>query len=327
MKGDSSARARPRRTLNISTENGPSTENYWNMPARARRAKGGPVAFVTGPSPSSAFSDTDEKRPRAHPFLFTKSPLGLFLGITAAFIVGFSSYNPADLPAATTAIQPPPNILSSITNRIPPRMVVYLLDENDGQAPSFSVIKTVPIHKIASERTVKRMGSTKRQKRILESDDYKGMNNVIDEENDNCEYAADWQKTSRPACNNVHEFDASSPTREDGTRKYKYLTNGYYRDVWSAKDDMGVDFVFKPMRYKHKYTYRNFDRMRRDTLAMDRLAGEKYILNIYAACGTSGFFEFASGGDIENAIWPGGSSGEKGSSLSQLEKLHIGKYS
>ena len=114
----------------------------------------------------------------------------------------------------------------------------------------------------------------------------------------------------------------TTPTLETNGAKYKFLTHGFYRDVLSAFDPVGEPFVFKPMRRKHRFTFRNFDRMRRDAVVMDRLTAHKYILNIYGFCGTSAVFEYADGGDIDSTLWP---DGETIANLSQLEKLHIGK--
>jgi hypothetical protein len=60
--------------------------------------------------------------------------------------------------------------------------------------------------------------------------------------------------------------------------------------------------------------------------AMERLTSSPYVLDIYSFCGGTGIFEFASGGDIDNAIL-GGSKRRKKDKLSSLEKLYIGTYS
>ena len=76
--------------------------------------------------------------------------------------------------------------------------------------------------------------------------------------------------------------------------------------------------------------FRNFERMRRDSLVMDELTGEKYILNIYSFCGADGIFEYADGGDIEQAIFRGNRlrarRRRRPDHLSQLDKLHMGTF-
>lgn len=170
-------------------------------------------------------------------------------------------------------------------------------------------------------RYIRPLGSVKRQNLIASSSDYKESNIDFHDEGLNCQLEADWQRTTYSSCNTIHEFDWTTQSYYTRRQKYTYLTHGYYRDVWSALDEVGQTIVIKPMRFKHDYTFRNFDRMRRDTMTMDRLTGYKHILNIYAACGTTGFFEFASGGDIENQIWD--KEGNVRGVLSNLEKLHI----
>ena len=104
----------------------------------------------------------------------------------------------------------------------------------------------------------------------------------------------------------------------------KYLAAGYWRDVWSVKNslrsehndnDNGNDdkksnnnnnvetFVLKSMRYTHDYVPRNYDRHRRDAVAMERLTSSAFVMEIYAACGNSGLFEYADGGSLEDSIY------------------------
>ena len=59
----------------------------------------------------------------------------------------------------------------------------------------------------------------------------------------------------------------------------------------------------KTIRYEHDYEERNYDRHRRDAVAMERMAGSPYVMDIYAFTANSGLFEFADGGSIEDQIW------------------------
>jgi hypothetical protein len=170
-------------------------------------------------------------------------------------------------------------------------------------------------------RKVEHMIGNRARAEIAESKRYAELDEIDWDGKEDCQLEYEWQRTSRPACNSMHEFDLTTPSLESGGSKYKFLTHGFYRDVLSAFDQVGEPFVFKPMRRKHRFTYRNFDRMRRDAVIMDRLTAHKYILNIYGFCGTSAVFEFADGGDIDSTLWP---DGETRANLTQLEKLHIG---
>lgn len=173
-------------------------------------------------------------------------------------------------------------------------------------------------------RAVAQMSSARAQAEIADSRRYVDLDDTELEDKDDCQLEYEWQQTSRPNCNSIHEFDMTTISLDNGDAKYKYLTHGFYRDVISAHDDAGRPFVFKPMRLRHRFSFRNFDRMRRDGVIMERLTAHKYILNIYGFCGTSATFEFADGGDIDSALWPNGNTR---TNLTQLEKLHIGTYS
>jgi hypothetical protein len=75
--------------------------------------------------------------------------------------------------------------------------------------------------------------------------------------------------------------------------------------------------------YEHNFTHRNYDRHRRDAVAMERLTKSPFVLDIYGFCGNSGLFEFGSGGDIAGAIWP---NDNQSANLTKLQKLSMGKH-
>jgi hypothetical protein len=174
------------------------------------------------------------------------------------------------------------------------------------------------------------MGNLRRQQKIQNTKDYVEDVDVV--ETDDCTLRYEWQKSSRPTCNILHEFDMGSPSthhhannKNDNGKvgnKYRIIGNGYWRDVWVAHSNnnnngaLDEKVVFKSMRYEHDFTLRNFDRMRRDAAAMDRLAFSDYIIDLFAFCGTSSFSEHGDGGDILAPL-------EKG--LTQVERLQIGK--
>jgi serine/threonine protein kinase len=94
-----------------------------------------------------------------------------------------------------------------------------------------------------------------------------------------------------------------------------------WSDVWVVSDAVSnTKQVVKKLRYTHKFTQRNYDRNRRDALALERLTSSKYVVDIYGYCHTAGVVEYSDGGDMKSAIWP---KKKKKSMLSPIEKLRI----
>lgn len=124
----------------------------------------------------------------------------------------------------------------------------------------------------------------------------------------------EWQRTFRPSCNAIHEVDAT---------QQKIVGNGYWRDVWIVQDSFNKTAVFKTIRFEHEITLRNFDRMRRDAVAMDQLTKSPFIIDIYSYCGTSSLSEYGDGGDIFQLLWP---KNRPRQPLSKLDRLRIGTY-
>jgi len=145
-------------------------------------------------------------------------------------------------------------------------------------------------------------------------------------ETEDCKLRYDWQKRSFPTCNLVHEVDATTPWSSHGKRRqkrYRMVGNGYWRDVWIINEDYSQEHgIFKTMRYLHDFSSRNFDRMRRDAVAMERLTESPFVIDIYSFCGTSSMSEFGDGGDIAASLWP---DDKRQPRLTQIEKLRIGK--
>ena len=118
----------------------------------------------------------------------------------------------------------------------------------------------------------------------------------------NCVQSKDWQLTTFPACNSIHEYDMASKTGDDHDT-VKLINHGYWRDVWKVNDVNKKEYVLKTIRYEHEYTERNFDRHRRDALAMERLTASENIVDIYGFCGNSGIFQYSQEGDVSSMIW------------------------
>ena len=110
-----------------------------------------------------------------------------------------------------------------------------------------------------------------------------------------CDYQYEWQKTPGfLQCNGVHEsFGQGDPF---------LINNGGWVDIFAIMEYDGSMKVLKTKRYRHEFTDRNFDRYRRDALAMERLTSAPNVLNIYAFCGVTAVVDYADGGDIENFV-------------------------
>jgi hypothetical protein len=183
---------------------------------------------------------------------------------------------------------------------------------------------------ISIKRNVVDMGNAKARRRIAARDDI-DLDKV--EDND-CKLRSEWQRKSFPTCNSLHEFDGTKPwlrtSKHQGRRKYyRIIGNGFWRDVWLLNYDHGIldeKGILKTMRYQHSYTPRNFDRMRRDSVTMERLTRSQFIVNIYAFCGTTSLSEFGDGGDIPDALWANNPTAHTSgtSLLTQIDKLRIG---
>lgn len=156
------------------------------------------------------------------------------------------------------------------------------------------------------------MSSPERQDALLDSDDY---DHRADEwTDDTCKAHYPWQTTHFPSCQLILEQEFL-----DGGR---IVANGHWRDVWIMPDWPQSHVVLKTMRYEHDVTDRNLDRHRRDAVAMERLTGSPWIMDIYGHCGNSGLFEFAPGGDLEGHLMKSWYDRKgKPSKTSSLDKL------
>jgi len=130
-----------------------------------------------------------------------------------------------------------------------------------------------------------------------------------------------WQLMSYPTCNTIHETDLFD-TSQYISSNIKLINNGYWRDVWSIQSKQ-LPLVLKTLRYHHDFEDRNYDRHRRDALAMEHLTSSKHVVDIYSHCANSGVFEYSSNGDIESLIWP--YDGSK-SPLTNMDRLRIAMH-
>jgi serine/threonine protein kinase len=132
-------------------------------------------------------------------------------------------------------------------------------------------------------------------------------------ETDECKAQYDWQKVSYPTCNSLHEIDLLQ-IRDDPFHRTRLLGNGYWRDVWLIRD-----VVLKTIRYTHDFEDRNYDRHRRDALAMEHLTKSKMVVNIHGFCANSGISDYADGGSISDIIWPKRANATTATDLQKLQ--------
>ncbi|KAL7465380.1 hypothetical protein ACHAXS_005700 [Conticribra weissflogii] len=151
-----------------------------------------------------------------------------------------------------------------------------------------------------------------RHKRIQENSKHYEENKAIPLIDDLCDvpnHNAEWMLTSHPTCNLLHEFDFPHTL---GAGTTKLLGNGYWRNVWRTLDrtaslpDKNIQswkkIALKTIRYEHDYTEYNIDRHRRDALASDRLTSSPFVVSMFAYCGHSGFYEYSTGGTLDDRI-------------------------
>lgn len=160
-------------------------------------------------------------------------------------------------------------------------------------------------HWTREPRMVEAIGFPKRQLDIeTNSKDYKGM--FIEDPPKRCEPQYEWQTTSFPTCNNVHETDILTRVRTlsiDQKPESKILASGFYRDVWLVENSRVGDItVMKTLRHNHVFSVKTMRSNMRDALSLDRLTRSPNALAIYGYCGNSGVFPFANGGTLEDAI-------------------------
>lgn len=112
-------------------------------------------------------------------------------------------------------------------------------------------------------------------------------------EDGNCKAMHRWQLDSFPTCNILHETDMSN---------LFHIAQGSYRDVWVMEEVDGTRFSVKTLVYKRTFTYREYDRHRRDAISMSLLTSSNHIPNIYGYCTNSGLFDYSPGGSLEDHI-------------------------
>lgn len=123
-----------------------------------------------------------------------------------------------------------------------------------------------------------------------------------------CNLMGDWQESHHPTCLFFHEIEMNPPVVEPHIGRssdelmdqIRLVNNGAYRDVWMFRDWDGTQQALKTLRYnkKREFEPRNYERHRRDAVAVEQLSGSPYIANGYGYCGNSALAEYSTGGDL-----------------------------
>lgn len=127
----------------------------------------------------------------------------------------------------------------------------------------------------------------------------------------NCVPMEEWQVTSFPNCNTVHELDVMAAGKNStvglpGTDKssdsgYKIaednifqLARGWFRHTWRVDTgSVQESFVLKTLRMEREFYDEYYDLHRRDAMAMERLTASPFVMNVYGYCGQSAVNELA----------------------------------
>lgn len=137
------------------------------------------------------------------------------------------------------------------------------------------------------------------QERLKDSDDFSYRDPLFEGE---CVPMQKWQETSFPNCNQFHEFDYYGKSK---TGEFEYWTNGGYNHIFYAdEEDKPQDpaLIFKVLKWGTYYTDRNFDRVRRDGLILERLTSSPHVLDTYGFCGFGVLTPYADGGDFSSEM-------------------------
>eukprot|EP00977_Amphora_coffeiformis_P008867 scaffold2003_cov157-Amphora_coffeaeformis.AAC.1 len=115
---------------------------------------------------------------------------------------------------------------------------------------------------------------------------------------DNCVPLADWMTDSYPNCNHFHELSlpwsaqgniSSSVVDDDRLEK---LGRGWFRTTWRW-DRLDESIVLKTLRIEREFLSEYYDLHNRDAVAMERLTGSPYVVDVYGYCGQSAINELA----------------------------------
>jgi len=127
-------------------------------------------------------------------------------------------------------------------------------------------------------------------------------------ESEQCEPVKDYQTSSYPNCNSMHEFDLIDRVslrrrnENDNLAEIEPILQGYTRHNWKIPTEDCTYIAFKNLRINHPYTEENFERQRLDALAMERLIWSSHVIDIYGYCGQCVMTEHGDGGTLDDLI-------------------------
>ncbi len=110
--------------------------------------------------------------------------------------------------------------------------------------------------------------SLREQVRLLDSEDFSYRDPLYEGE---CTPMTEWQTTSFPNCNMFHELDIHGKVRRN---ELEYFTSGGYNDIFFFNErsiSYDPEMALKILIFGTDYSDRNFDRVRRDALILERL--------------------------------------------------------
>lgn len=131
--------------------------------------------------------------------------------------------------------------------------------------------------------------------------------NISDTDHENRCRRTSWHRYIFETCNNMHEFDIQ---HQFTIRNAVYLTSGAYNDVFLTKF-MNHTVILKSYYWGSNFAYSDYDKLRTDSLILERLSSSKRIVDIYNYCGTSTVIEAMMKGDLYSVGAPYGHSGRE----------------
>jgi len=177
-----------------------------------------------------------------------------------------------------------------------PRKAVYLSWYlNPKEATSAHQPRATTMRRTELFNSESRMMSKKYAKKLEDSHDWEKKARDPLYEGD-CIPMRPWQEMLFPSCSKFHEMDMSNmhssylvDKKRRLDRRFRKINSGGYNDVFNFHMDPPneEDIVNKVLTYGTEYTDRNYDRVRRDALIMERGTKSPYLVDVYGHCGLS----------------------------------------
>jgi serine/threonine protein kinase len=132
------------------------------------------------------------------------------------------------------------------------------------------------------------------------------------EHHERCLPKAEWQVSSHPNCNTIHEIPfvkaAAAAVTHDKKHHHHHqqqqrfeeevltpLGEGWFRTTWQLDQSNGPpSVVLKTLRIAREFLSEYYELHRRDAVAMERLTASEFVVDIYGYCGQSAINELAN---------------------------------